>query len=64
MKKTISLFLVAFVATVTALAYPVTFYTSCAIHNTDTELWGGMSADEIYAELEELCTEDQADPID
>lgn len=64
MKKVFSLFLVAFVATTTVLAYPVAIYTSCGIHNTDTVLWGDMTKEEIHAELEAACDQDQAGPVD
>lgn len=64
MKKTISLFLVAFVVTVTALAVPVTVHTSCGPYITDTELWGELTIEQIYAELESICTQDQAGPAD
>lgn len=64
MKKVFSLLLVAFVATTTALAYPVAIYTSCGIHNTDTELWGDMTKEEIYAELEAVCDQEQTEPVD
>ena len=38
------------------LAYPITIRTSCGIHNTDTELWDGMSVQEIKTELEKICS--------
>lgn len=59
MKRIASFLFVAFVTTVTALAVPVTIYTSCGAHNTDTELWDGMSIEDICAELEDMCEQDQ-----
>lgn len=64
MRKVLSFVFVTFVAVATALAFPVTIYTSCGIHNTDTELWGGMSVEDIREELEDICDQDQASPID
>ena len=57
MKKTLfALLAIVFIATTTAFAYPITIETSCGTHNTDTELWDGLSEDEIKKELEKICS--------
>ena len=63
MKKTLfTLLAIAFISITSAFAYPVTIYTSCDIHNTDTELWDGLSEEEIKAELEKICSQNLKDP--
>ena len=58
MKKYCLLFLLCF-ATCKAFADPTVIYTSCGVHMTDTDLWDGMTYEEIKRELEKICTEDQ-----
>ena len=58
MKKLFFVFLICF-AVCKAYAYPTAIYTSCGVHMTDTELWDGQTYEQIKAELEALCTQDQ-----
>ena len=63
MKKTLfTLLAIAFISITSAFAYPVTIYTSCDIHNTDTELWEGLTEWEIWFELEKICSQSPMEP--
>lgn len=64
MKSLISLLIVATIATTTAMAYPIAIWTSCGIHNTDTELWEGMNEEAIGDYLEEACDQEQEQESD
>ena len=44
------------------LAYPITIKTSCGTHNTDTELWDGLSEEQIQYELEKICAQSPMNP--
>lgn len=63
MKKTLfTLLALAIISITSAFAYPITIYTSCDIHNTDTELWDGLTIDEIHRELEKICSQSPMEP--
>ena len=65
MKKTLfTLLAIATISITSAFAYPITVYTSCGIHNTDTELWDGLSEKQIKMELEQICNQSPSTPVE
>ncbi len=63
-KKSFTLLAIALISVTSAFAYPITVVTSCGIHNTDTELWGEMSEDDIRFELEQICNQSPSTPVE
>lgn len=61
-KRSFTLLAIAFISITSALAYPITIKTSCGTHNTDTELWDGLSEEQIQYELEKICAQSPMNP--